>query len=70
MINKERMKRLKKSFRYLELYDELGNYPDKKVPISISLPLILKHRLSKVENVSKYIESLIEKDLAKSKRNI
>ncbi len=67
MINKERMKRLQKAFEYLETYDELGDYPDKKVPVSISLPLEIKIKLSKLKNKSDYIESLIRKDLAKRK---
>ncbi|MBI2545912.1 hypothetical protein HYV81_01920 [Candidatus Woesearchaeota archaeon] len=64
------MRRLRKAFEYLEKYDELGNYPDKKIPVSISLPLLLKHKLSKIENVSKYVEHLIVKDLKKKGEDI
>lgn len=67
MINKERIKRLRKAFKYLELYDELGDYPNKKVPVSISLPLAMKHKLktSKIANISKYVENLINRDLTR-----
>lgn len=67
MISKERMKRLQRGFKYLEMYDELGDYPDKKVPVSISLPLELKVKLSRLKNKSTYIASLIQKDLARKK---
>ena len=61
LTDKQILKRFKRSFEYLEEYDKLGDYPDKKVNISITIPLRLKKKLDKIKNKSELIERLIEK---------
>ena len=68
MLDKKLLKKLKNGFEYLKQYDELGDYPDKKVPVSVSLPVHLKKRLSQFENISEYIEQLIEQDMQRKKK--
>ncbi len=62
-INEKLFKSLKEGFRYLEEYDEYGGRPDKRVPISVTIPLHLKRKLEKKENMSRFVEKAIEKAL-------
>ena len=60
-IDEKIFKELKEGFDYLEEYDRLGEKPDKRVPLTISIPLRLKKKLENKENVSRFVEEAIVK---------
>ena len=59
-------KEIRKEWRYLEEYDRLGDCPDKKVQICITIPLSIYMEISKEKNRSEFIEKAIIKELKKS----
>ena len=62
-IDEKIFRRLRKGFSYLEEYDKFGGRPDKRVPVSITIPLHLKRKLERKGNVSRFVEKAIEKAL-------
>lgn len=62
-IDKKIFEELKEGFAYLEEYDKVGGFPDKKVPLCVTIPLRLKKRLKEQKNISKFVENAIEKAL-------
>ncbi len=63
-IDEKRFERLKPWFEYMEEWDRLHAKPDKRVAISITIPLRLKKRLEKEKNMSRFVEKAIEKALS------
>ena len=63
-IDEKLFKRLKPWFDYMQEYDELRARPDKRVVLSVTIPLRLKKRLGKKENVSRFVERALENALA------
>ena len=60
-IDENIMKELKEGFDYLEEYDRLGGDPNKRVPLTISIPLRLKKKIEEKGNVSRFVEKAIVK---------
>ncbi len=62
-IDRKAFKKLEWGFRYLEEYDKLGGRPDKRVVLSVTIPLRLKKELEKKGNVSRFVEGALIKAL-------
>ena len=65
MVDEKAFEKLKKGFEYFEDYDKYGDYPDKRVVLSVTIPLRLKKKLDEKENISRFVEKAIEDELNK-----
>jgi hypothetical protein len=65
LIDEKLMKQLKPGFEYLEEYDKYGQKPNKRVVLSVTIPLKLKKRLEKTKNISRFVEKAIEDEMKK-----
>ncbi|MBI4895122.1 MAG: hypothetical protein HY831_01385 [Candidatus Aenigmarchaeota archaeon] len=66
VIDQKAFEKLKKGFEYLEEYDKYGDYPDKRIVLSVTIPLRLKKKLDKKDNVSRFVEKAIDNELRKN----
>ncbi len=62
-IDKKIFNKLQRGFEYLEEYDRLGGRPDKRVVLSVTIPLKLKRKLEKEKNISRFVEKAIKRAL-------
>ena len=55
---------LKKGFEYLEQYDRYGAKPDKRIVLSVTIPLWLKRKIENKKNISAFVEKAIIDELS------
>ena len=59
MLTEKEIKHLQEGFDYLEEYDKLLDFPDKKVKITATISLRLKRKLENSKNQSEIVEKAL-----------